>query len=90
MRNQEWDSALAQLNPLDLAQFVFCLFLSDAVYSVSPFGIVYKTEILSSLFDGNNVHEASRVGGIGTDFAIDFYETLHDNCFGLASVQGIL
>ena len=60
------------------------------MYGESALGVVYKAEILSSLFDRYDVHEACRIGGIGADFPINLDETLHDNCFGLTGVQRIL
>ena len=90
MRNQEWDSALAQLYPLDFCQLVFRLFGCDSVDGKPALGIVDKTKILASLFNRYNVHEASRVGGIGPYFAVDFDKALHDDGFGLATVEGIL
>jgi hypothetical protein len=62
MRNQVWDSTLANLNSLDLAEFVFCLGLFNAVHGEATFGIVDQTEVLASLVDGDDIHEASRVG----------------------------
>ncbi len=90
MRNQEWDSALAQLYPLNFRQLVFCFFSCDAVDGKTALGIVDKAEILASLLDGDHVHEAGRVGGVGPYFAVDFDEALHDNSFGFAGVEGIL
>lgn len=90
MRNQEWDSALAQLYPLDLCQLVFRLFSCDSVDGKPALGIVDKTEVLASLFNGDDVHKACRVGGIGPYFAVDFDEALHNDGFGLATVEGIL
>ena len=90
MRNQEWDAALAQLHPLDLAELVLSLLASDAVDSETALDVVDEAEVLASLLDGDNIHEASRVGGVGADLAIDFDKTLHEDGLGLASVEGIL
>jgi len=40
-------------------------------------GIVDKAEALAGLFDGDNVHEASRESRVGADFTVDLDETLH-------------
>ena len=40
-------------------------------------GVVNKAEALASLFDGDNVHEASRESRVGADFTVDLNETLH-------------
>lgn len=90
MRNQEWDPSFAQLYPLDLAQLVFRLFSSDAVDGETALGIVDKSEVFPCLLDGDDVHEASRVRYIGSDFSVDFDEALHDNGFGFARVESIL
>jgi len=71
VRNQEWDSALAQLHSLDLAKLVFCLFGLDSVNRETTLGIVNQAEVLASLFDADDIHETSWVGSIGADLAID-------------------
>jgi len=90
MRNQEWDAALAQLHPLDLAELVLGLLASDAVDGETALGVVDKAEVLASLLDGDNIHEAGRVGGVSADLAIDLDEALHDNGLHLATVEGVL
>ena len=56
----------------------------------TAFGIVDKAEILAGLLDGDDIHEAGGVGGIGSYFAVDFDEALHHDGFGFAGVEGIL
>lgn len=90
MRDQEWDSAFAQLNSLDLAKLVFRLLGLDSVNGETALGVVDKTEVLAGLLDADDVHEAGGVCGIGADLAINLDQALHDNCLGLASVEGIL
>ncbi len=90
VRNQEWDSALAQLHPLDLAQFVFCLLGGDAVDGEAAFCVVDEAEVLSCLLNRDDVHETGGVSGVGAHFAIDFNEALHDDGFGLAGIEGVL
>lgn len=90
MRNQEWDSAFAQLHSLDLPQFVFRLFGGDSVDSEATLGIVDQTEVLSSLLNGDHVHEAGWIGDVGADFAIDLDQALHNDGFGFARVESIL
>ena len=53
-------------------------------------GIVDQTEVLASLFNRYDVHEASRIGSIGSYFAVDFDEALHHDGFGFATIEGIL
>ena len=90
MRDQEWDSALAQLHSLDLSELVLSLLGLDPVDGEAALGVVDQTEVLASLLDADNIHEASWVGGIGADLAIDLDQPLHDDRLGLASVKRIL
>jgi hypothetical protein len=90
VRDQEWDSALAKLNTLDLAQLVLGLLGLDAVDCEAALGVVDETEVLASLLDGDDVHEAGGVGHVGADLAVDLDETLHQDGPGLAVVEGIL
>lgn len=90
MRNQEWDTATAQLNALDLAELVLGLLGLDAVDREAALGVVDKAEVLASLLDGDDIHEARWVGGVGADLAVDLDQTLHQDGLGLAVVQGVL
>lgn len=90
MRDQEWDSALAQLHSLDFAQLVFGLLGLDSVNGEAALGVVNQTEVLASLLDADDIHETSWVGGISSDLAIDLDQALHDNSLGLAGVESIL
>ncbi|KAL8413650.1 hypothetical protein RB594_005060 [Gaeumannomyces avenae] len=58
MRNQEWDSAAAQLDTLDLAELVLGLLGLDAVDGEAALGVVDETEVLAGLLDRDDVHEA--------------------------------
>lgn len=71
MRNQEWDSALAQLYTLDLRQLVFRLFCRDTVDGETALGIVDESEVLAGLFDRDDILEARGVGGVSADFAVN-------------------
>lgn len=90
MRNQEGDTALAELDALDLAELVLGLLILDAVDGETALGVVDETEVLASLLDGDDVHEAGGVGDVGADLAIDLDEALHHDGLGLAVVEGIL
>ncbi len=90
MRDQEWDSAFAQLNSLDFAKLVFGLLVLDSVDGEAPLGVVDQTEVLASLLDANDIHETGWVCGIGTNLAINLDQALHDNRLRLARVKGIL
>ena len=90
MRNQEWDSALAELNALDLSKLVLGLLVLDAVDGEAALGIVDEAEVLAGLLDGNDVHETSGVGHIRADLAVNLDEALHQDSPGLAVVERIL
>jgi len=90
VRNQEWDPALAKLHLLDLAELVLSLLSLDAVDCEATLGVVDKTEVLAGLLDTDNVHEASGVGGVSADLAVDLDEALHHDGLGLTAVKGVL
>jgi len=90
MRNKKGYSSRAKLYPPDFAQFVCSLLVGDAVNSKAALGIVHESEILARLFNGDDIHEASRICSIVANLAIYLDETLHDNRLSLAAVQGIL
>jgi len=90
MRNQVWNTTLAELNSLDLAQLVLGLLASDAVDGKATLGVVDEAEVLAGLLDGDDIHETSWVGSVSADLAVDLDEALHDNGLGLATVKGVL
>ena len=90
MRNQEWDSAFAQLHTLDLAQLVFGFLGLDTVDGEATLGIVDETEVLPGLFNRDDVHETSRVGVVSPDLAVDLDQALHEDGIDLATVESIL
>lgn len=90
MRNQEWDAATSELDALDLAELVLGLLGLDAVDREAALGVVDEAEVLAGLLDSNDVHEASGVGLVGANLAIDLNQTLHQDGPGLAVVQGVL
>lgn len=90
VRNQEWDTALAKLNALDLAELELSLLGLDAVDGEAALGVVDETEVLASLLEGDDVHEASGEGGVGADLAVNLNQTLHHDGLDLTTVQGVL
>lgn len=90
VRDQEWDSALAQLHSLDLSKLVFGLLFLNAVDGEATLGIVDETEVFLGLLNADNIHEASGVCSVGSNLAINLDQALHDNGLGLARVEGIL
>lgn len=90
MRDQEWDSALAQLNSLNLSKLVLGLLGLDSVDGEATLGVVDQTEVLAGLLDADDIHEACWVCSVGSDLAINLDQALHDNGLGLAGVESIL
>ncbi len=90
MRNQEWDSAFAQLHPLYFRKLVFCLLRLDSVHGEAAFGVIYQPEMLAGLLDRDDVHVACRVGDVGAHFSVYFDQALHDDGFRFARVEGVL
>jgi hypothetical protein len=90
MRNQEWHTTTAELHALDLAQLVLGLLVLDAVDGETALGVVDEAEVLASLLDGDDVHEAGGVGDVGADLAVNLDQALHHDGLGLAVVEGVL
>lgn len=90
MRDQEWDSTTTELNTLDLGELVLSLLGLDAVDSEAALGIVDQAEVLASLLDGDDVHEAGGEGDVGSDLVVDLDEALHHDGLGLAAGMGML
>lgn len=90
MRNQVGNSALAELDTLDLAELVLCLLVGDAVDGEAALGVVDKAEVLAGLLDRDDVHQARGEGGVGADLAVNLDEALHENGIDLARVESVL
>lgn len=90
MRNQEWDTATSELDALDLSELVLGLLSLDTVDGETTLGIVDEAEVLASLLDVDNIHEAGGEGHVGADLVVDLDQALHDNGLGLAVVEGVL
>jgi len=90
MRNQEWNTALAELHTLDLAQLVLGFLAANAMHREATFCVVDETELLASLLDSDDVHEAGRVGRISANLAVDSDQALHDDLLDFACVKRIL
>lgn len=75
---------------LDAAQLVLGLVLLDAVEHKASLGIVEETEEVTTLLEGDNVHETGGVVVIGADLAVDLDAALHADLLALLSGQGVL
>jgi hypothetical protein len=90
VRNQVGNAALANLNTLDLAEFVLCLLVCYPVDGEAALGVVNQAEVLAGLLDRDNVHQAGGEGGVGADLAVDLDEALHKDGVDLTAVERIL
>jgi hypothetical protein len=90
VRNQVGNGALAELHTLDLAELVLCLLVCYPVDGEAALGVVDEAEVLASLLDRDDVHQARGEGGVGADLAVDFDQALHEDGVNLACVEGIL
>jgi len=90
MRNKKGYSSSSQLYPPDLAQFVSSLLCCDAVHCEAALGIIHKAEVLASLLDADDIHEAGWVCSVRSNFVVNLDEALHHDSFCLACIQGIL
>merc|ERR1711868_292549 len=55
----------------------------QAVQNETALGIIHHAEVLVGLLNGDNIHEATRVVGVGANLAIDLDEALHENLLDL-------
>jgi hypothetical protein len=84
------DTLSTELDLANLAKLVLGLLLSDAVDGETTLNIIDETELLTSLLNGDDVHESSGVSAVSADLAIDLDETLHKDVLDFLTVQGIL
>ena len=90
MRNQEWDSTATELDTLDLAELILGFLSGYAMNGEAALGVIDEAEVLACLLNGDDVHEAGRVGDVSADLAINLYQTLIHDSLGLAVVECIL
>lgn len=63
----------------DLAELVAGLLLRDTVDNKAAVGVKEQTEVLVSLFNRDDIHEACWVCGIRAYLAVHLNEALHQN-----------
>jgi hypothetical protein len=73
------DTTGADRDLAHLEELVGGLLGGDAVDGEAALNVVEETEVLARLFDGDDIHEASRVRRVGADLAVDFDEPLLDD-----------
>jgi len=84
------DSLADGVDSSDSEEFEFGFLGGDSVDSESAFGIIEKTEELVGLFDADNIHETSWVVDIGSDFPIDFDESLCSDLNNFSAGKSVL
>ena len=75
--NNEGNLLVGELALDDLAELEASFGLVNAVEDETTLDIIEKTETISTAIEGDDIHETSRVGGVGADLAIDLNKTLH-------------
>jgi len=76
-------------NLANFKELVGCLLGCDAVDCKSALYVVEESEVLAGLFDGDDIHETSRVCVVSSDFSIHLDETLHHDSSNLTAGQCI-
>jgi hypothetical protein len=66
-----WDTLLANLSLLDLAELELSLLSIDLVHGVATLNVEKQTEVLTSLWDGDDVHKTSWEADIGADLTVN-------------------
>jgi len=74
----------------DLEKLVGGLLRGDAVDGETSFDVVKETEMLARPFDGDNIHETSRVSAVRPYFTVNLYQPLVHDSGNFTSVQSIL
>jgi len=72
------------------AQLEFGLLRSDAVDDKAALLVVKDAEVLASLLQSDDIHEAGGVTRIGANLAVDLHETLQGDVHHLATSQSVL
>jgi len=90
VRNKVRNALWAGSHFLDAAKLVFCFLGGNLVEDKSALDVIQQTEVVSGLFNGDDIHESSWIIGVSSDLAIDLDGALHDNLGHLGPCQGVL
>merc|ERR1711991_407099 len=90
MSDQVRHTSGADSHAADTAQLELGLLGADAVDGEAALHVKDKTEVLTSLLDGDNVHKASWESSISADFSVDLDKTLLNNLLHFVSSECIL
>lgn len=89
MGDNEWDSLGSNLHLANLAKLILGFLIRDAVNNETSLDVIHKTELLTGLFNLNDIHETGREVGISANLTIDLNQALHNNAGNLTLIQGI-
>lgn len=88
--DDEGDTLGTNLHLANLAELILGLLIRDAVDNKAALNVVKDAEVLASLLNLDNIHEAGGVVGIGANLSIDLNQALHNDAVDLTLVQGVL
>lgn len=86
------DLVLAHGLPLDRAELELRLLSVDLVSLEATLGVVQNAEVLTSLLNGDNVHDAEGEAGISPDFVVNLDESflISNDLDGLLAGEGVV
>jgi hypothetical protein len=85
----EWDALGAELNTLNFAQLIASLLGFNAMESETALHIVQETEMLVGALNGDDIHEASREGGVSAHLSINANNALVKDQSHLAASESV-
>jgi len=80
----------SNVNLVDSAKLVLSFFAVEANQDVSSLDVVHKSETIVRLRHLDDVHETSRVVGVGADLSVNLDATFHADLLAFLSGQGVL
>ena len=88
--DSSWDLVGSDVDLDNATKFVIRFFTFDSVKNEASLGVEEETEAISRLFQFDDIHKASRVVVIRSDFAVNLDATLHADLHALLVGQGVL
>ena len=88
--DNEGDLLAGDLSLDNLAELEASFLLINAVEDEATLDIIEKTETISTTFEGDDIHETSRVGGVSADLVINLDKTLHADHLDFMVGEGVL
>jgi len=75
---------------LDTEKLVGSFFGCNLVKNETSLSVIKQSEVILRFFNGDDIHETSRILGISSDMSIDLDSPKHDNLLRLLVGEGIL